>query len=131
MLSDVFIALQAHLNEADGLCLRSNAACRQLLCCLTAVSKTHMAACGPCCIALQERLNEADALYYHVPSFQGQPIAKRHPNQLRLAMSLESASYYQALDSPEFMCQFDAEMSYRHCAQVSGTTCSRWHHILL
>jgi hypothetical protein len=45
-------------------------------------------------------------------------MAKRHPNQLRLAMSLESASYYQALDSPEFMCHFDAEMTYRQCAQV-------------
>jgi hypothetical protein len=69
-------------------------------------------------VAPQEHLNEADALYYHVPSFSGAPIAKRHPNQLRLAMSLESASYYHLLDSSHFMCQFDAEMTYRQCAQV-------------
>uniref|UniRef100_A0A383W9Z5 Fucosyltransferase n=1 Tax=Tetradesmus obliquus TaxID=3088 RepID=A0A383W9Z5_TETOB len=68
----------------------------------------------------EEHLNAADALYYHVPSFSGMPMKKRHPNQLRLAMSLESASYYQALDSPEFMCHFDAEMTYRQCAQVTN-----------
>jgi hypothetical protein len=70
----------------------------------------------------QEHLNEADALYYHVPSFSGAPIEKRHPNQLRLAMSLESASYYHLLDSPQFMCRFDAEMTYRQCAQVGSTS---------
>ncbi|KAF6258523.1 hypothetical protein COO60DRAFT_1691955 [Scenedesmus sp. NREL 46B-D3] len=67
-----------------------------------------------------EHIAKADALYYHVPSFSGPPIAKRHPNQLRLAMSLESASYYAALDDPQYMCQFDAEMTYRQCAQVTN-----------
>ena len=33
----------------------------------------------------QEHLNAADALYYHVPSFSGVPMKKRHPNQLRLS----------------------------------------------
>jgi hypothetical protein len=68
---------------------------------------------------MQEYLNTADALYYHVPSFAGKPRAKAFPNQLRLAMSLESAAYYPNLDKPSYMCQFDAEMTYRTCAQVT------------
>jgi hypothetical protein len=76
----------------------------------------------------QEHLNEADALYYHVPSFNGAPMAKRHPNQLRLAMSLESASYYSLLDSAQFMCQFDAEMTYRQCAQVGNADVAGCRH---
>lgn len=66
----------------------------------------------------EDAMNKADVLYYHVPSFSGQPRAKAFPSQLRLAMSLESAAYYQRLDDPSFMCHFDAEMSYRHCSQV-------------
>lgn len=69
-------------------------------------------------VALQAYLNKADALYYHVPSFAGKPRPKAFSDQLRIAMSLESAAYYPALDSPGFMCHFDAEMSYRTCAQV-------------
>jgi hypothetical protein len=68
---------------------------------------------------LQEFLNKADALYYHIPSFAGKPRAKAFPNQLRLAMSLESSAYYSNLDSPSFMCHFDAEMTYRTCGQVT------------
>lgn len=63
-------------------------------------------------------LDAADALYYHVPAFTGQPRAKAFPNQLRVAMSLESSTYYSDLDDPRFMCQFDAEMTYRHCSQI-------------
>ncbi len=68
---------------------------------------------------LQEFLNTADALYYHVPSFAGKPRKKAFPEQLRVAMSLESAAYYPNLDSPSYMCHFDAEMTYRTCAQVT------------
>jgi hypothetical protein len=72
----------------------------------------------PLC-TLQEFLKKADALYYHVPSFGGKPRAKAFPHQLRIAMSHESAAYYANLDNPNFMCQFDAEMTYRTCAQVT------------
>jgi hypothetical protein len=54
-----------------------------------------------------------------VPSFAGKPRPKAFPHQLRLAMSLESAAYYPSLDNPGYMCHFDAEMSYRTCAQVT------------
>ena len=60
----------------------------------------------------------ADALYYHIPSGVGELRRKYHPNQLRLGMSLESGSYYPDLDDPNLMCMFDAEMSFRTCAQV-------------
>lgn len=63
-------------------------------------------------------MRAADALYYHVPSFMGQPQPKAFPTQLRLAMSLESSAYYEDLDDPGYMCRFDMEMSYRHCSQV-------------
>eukprot|EP00878_Enallax_costatus_P031535 GHUV01034488.1.p1 GENE.GHUV01034488.1~~GHUV01034488.1.p1 ORF type:complete len:620 (+),score=105.70 GHUV01034488.1:566-2425(+) len=66
----------------------------------------------------QSHADSADALYYHIPSFSGVPRAKAFPNQLRIAMSLESAVYYTNLDNPGFMCGFDAEMTYRHCSQV-------------
>jgi hypothetical protein len=61
----------------------------------------------------------ADALYYHMPSFSGRPRPKAFPNQLRVAMSLESSAYYPQLDNPAAMCHFDAEMTYRRCAQVT------------
>lgn len=60
--------------------------------------------------ALQQ-VQEADLLYYHVPSHGGKPRDKAFPNQLRLAMSLESSAYYGNLDSPHYMCHFDAEMT--------------------
>jgi len=69
--------------------------------------------------AAQAFLNNADALCYHVPTFSGTPRAKAFPQQLRVAMSLESGAYYPQFDEPGFMCQFDAEMSYRTCAQVT------------
>lgn len=66
----------------------------------------------------EANIRAADCLYYHIPAFASSPHAKAFPNQLRLAMSLESATYYKALADPHVMCQYDAEMSYRHCAQV-------------
>lgn len=39
------------------------------------------------------------------------PRPKAYPTQLRLAMSLESATYYSILNNAEAMCHFDAEMS--------------------
>lgn len=68
---------------------------------------------------LQEHLDKADLLYYHIPTFQsGTPRAKAFPNQLRLAVNLESAAYFPAMDNATHMCQYDAEMSYRTCSQV-------------
>lgn len=73
----------------------------------------------PCLMHAQHTLlDAADALYYHVPSFISRPRRKAFPTQLRLAMSLESSAYYDDLDRPDYMCHFDMEMSYRHCAQV-------------
>jgi hypothetical protein len=63
-------------------------------------------------------METADALHYHVPAWLGKPRRKAFPMQLRLAMSLESSAYYEELDDPSYMCHFDAEMTYRHCAQV-------------
>eukprot|EP00879_Flechtneria_rotunda_P008736 GHRR01009150.1.p1 GENE.GHRR01009150.1~~GHRR01009150.1.p1 ORF type:complete len:719 (+),score=143.14 GHRR01009150.1:255-2411(+) len=68
----------------------------------------------------QSQADTADCLYYHVPSFHGKPRAKAFQHQLRIAMSLESAAYYRHLDDPQFMCMFDAEMSYRTCGQVTN-----------
>lgn len=79
----------------------------------------HKSNFGLCVIAAQEFLNKADALYYHLPTFSGTPRAKAFPQQLRVAVSLESGAYYPHFDAPEFMCQFDAEVSYRTCAQVT------------
>jgi hypothetical protein len=73
----------------------------------------------PTLINLQDELNKADALFYHVPTFAGQPRAKAFPTQLRVALSLESSAYYPNLDNPKYMCHFDAEMTYRTCGQVT------------
>lgn len=63
-------------------------------------------------------IKTADALYYHIPSHSGQVAPKQHPNQLRLAVDLEPAPYYPAMDDPKYMCQYDAEFTYRLCSQV-------------
>lgn len=65
----------------------------------------------------------ADCQYYHLPSYtrnQGKPLPKKHPNQVRLAVSLEcpASGYHRHLDDQKQMCQFDAQMSYRTCSQV-------------
>jgi hypothetical protein len=61
----------------------------------------------------------ADALWYHIPSMGGETgITRRHPKQLLIGMSMESAEYYPALDSKDFMSHFDIETSYRTCSQV-------------
>lgn len=69
---------------------------------------------------LQDAVDAADALYYHLPTLPPvtQPDAKARPNQLRVAMSLEPGDLVPRLNDPAFMCRFDAEMSYRSCAQV-------------
>lgn len=65
-------------------------------------------------------METADVLYYHAPSFSSRPRPKAFPEQLRLVTSLESAAYYPNMDDQQYMCQFDAEISYRRCAQVTN-----------
>lgn len=67
---------------------------------------------------LQRAVLTADALHYHAPTWTHLPRRKAFPTQLRIAASLESATYYPHLDDPGYMCHFDAEFTYRHCSQA-------------
>lgn len=115
-------------NAAHFAVCSAHSLCKLLLpgCCVWIHDPTPAAALpvsafnGTLIACLQENLDTADVLYYHAPSFSGEPRPKAFPNQLRLVMSLESAAYYAVLDDPKFMCQFDAEMTYRTCAQVTN-----------
>lgn len=60
---------------------------------------------------------DADALWYHIPSFGG-GATKAKPSQLTVGMSMESAEYYGSLNDRSYMSQFDIEMTYRLCSQV-------------
>lgn len=86
-----------------------------------ATAAANLKPLATCCslLVLQPLVQTADALHYHVPHWLGKPRRKAFANQLRLAMSLESSAYYEELDDPSYMCHFDAEMTYRHCAQVT------------
>jgi hypothetical protein len=91
------------------------------------------APCHPCCCQLacaqgadaEAFLDAADALYFHLPTFNATPRAKASPHQLRIAASLESSAYVPAMDDASTMCQYDAEASYRTCAQVPKCVCAR------
>lgn len=65
-----------------------------------------------------EYVATADALYYHIPSHGGDVPPRSQPKQLRLAVDLEPAAYYRHMNDPNYMCQFDAEFTYRLCSQV-------------
>jgi alpha-1,3-fucosyltransferase 10 len=61
----------------------------------------------------------ADAVLYHGPdlcvaSVMNKTLMRRgRSRQLGVMMSMESAGYYTCFDKPDFMNQFDMELSYR------------------
>jgi hypothetical protein len=101
---------------------RVPAARSKMLCCAKPLHAhlQHPLSLAPLVQHLQESLNKADALYYHLPTFSGLPRAKAFPNQLRVALSLEASSITPHVADPTYMCHFDAEWSFRTCAQVTG-----------
>jgi hypothetical protein len=61
---------------------------------------------------------KVDATIWHAPTYCW--VGNRPPGSahLRIVGSTESAVYYNCLDHPGFMAQFDMEMTYRMCSQV-------------
>ncbi|WIA22407.1 hypothetical protein OEZ85_004713 [Tetradesmus obliquus] len=59
-------------------------------------------------------------MYIHTPGTReasGIP-PRQHPKQIRFAVSLESAAYYNWIDDPHYMCNYESEATYRSCSQV-------------
>ncbi|CEO99117.1 unnamed protein product (mitochondrion) [Plasmodiophora brassicae] len=71
------------------------------------------------------RRQESHALWVHVPGAPG-GIQRTHPNQKLVVMSIESAANYGELDNPNFMGQFDYEMSYRLSATIPCLYSGEW-----
>jgi hypothetical protein len=67
-----------------------------------------------------ERLPEAAAVVFHIPTLRGLRLPPKRPGQLWIAWSLESDVNYPELADPAFMRQFEITMSYRRDATV-------WH----
>ncbi len=63
------------------------------------------------------RLNEADAVVFHIPNFKEFPSHKR-PGQLWVAMSMESDVNYPLQTDPAFLKNFDLCMNYRLSSDV-------------
>lgn len=69
------------------------------------------------------RFATADGMYIHTPGTReasGIP-PRQHPKQIRFAVSLESAAYYNWIDDPHYMCNYESEATYRSCSQVQST----------
>ncbi|GBF98653.1 galactoside 3-L-fucosyltransferase [Raphidocelis subcapitata] len=60
----------------------------------------------------------ADATIWHAPTGCWAPRRPPGSKHLRVVASTESSVYYNCLDDPGFMSQFDVEMTYRLCSQV-------------
>jgi hypothetical protein len=68
--------------------------------------------------AARERLFEADAVVFHVPTLPAGTLPAKRPGQVWVASSMESEVYYPALRDPRYMAAFDLTMTYRRDADV-------------
>ncbi len=66
----------------------------------------------------RRRLDEADAVVFHVPTLRFYHRPRKRPGQLWVAWSLESDVNYPNLSDPAFMARFDLTMTYRRDADV-------------
>src|SRR5262249_34703537 len=64
------------------------------------------------------RLEDADAVVFHVPGLRFYHRPRKRPNQLWIAWSIESDANYPRLRDPAFMARFDLTMTYRRDADV-------------
>ena len=64
------------------------------------------------------RLDGADAVVYHIPTWRGPYRIARRPGQIGIALSLESEVNYPLLADPVFMSQFDLTMTYRQDSTI-------------
>jgi alpha-1,3-fucosyltransferase 10 len=61
---------------------------------------------------------EADAIVYHIPGLEGRPELTKRPDQLAVAICMESVLHYPLLNDPDFMAQFDLTMTYQRSADI-------------
>jgi hypothetical protein len=66
----------------------------------------------------RQRLAEATAVVFDIPTLRGLPLPPKHAGQQWVAWSLESEVNYPELADPGFMRQFEITMTYRRNATV-------------
>ncbi|GAX81287.1 hypothetical protein CEUSTIGMA_g8719.t1 [Chlamydomonas eustigma] len=70
-----------------------------------------------CSLEGPQRRETADALWYHIPHMSLAGLQPRyHPNQLRVAMSMESAAYYPLMENPDLRKEVDILSTYKYTA---------------
>jgi hypothetical protein len=67
----------------------------------------------------QSRLNEADAVVFHIPDLRETPIATpRRPGQVWVAWCKESTVNFPELSDPNFMRPYDLTMTYQRSSDI-------------
>jgi hypothetical protein len=66
----------------------------------------------------RQRMREADAVVFHIPSLFTLNGVRKLPGQLWVAQTLECEAHYPRLRDPSFLGQFDLTMSYRRDADL-------------
>jgi hypothetical protein len=66
----------------------------------------------------RRRLDEADAVIFHIPTLGGTDFPPKRAGQRWVAWSMESDVNYPALANPDFMRRFDVTMTYRRDSTV-------------
>ena len=66
----------------------------------------------------RRRIDQADAVVFHIPSLERPFLARKRRRQLWVAWSMECAAHYRRLRSAWFMRRFDLSMTYQRSADV-------------
>ncbi|MGE0058069.1 MAG: glycosyltransferase family 10, partial [Dehalococcoidia bacterium] len=76
--------------------------------------------CGDACEFTNDRnrVAEAAAVVFHIPSLHEVPWAKKYPGQLWVAWSMESVANFRQLVDPVFLANFDLRMTYELSADA-------------
>ncbi len=72
------------------------------------------------------RLQEADAVVFHIPTLRGPINLPKRAGQRWVAWSLESDANYPQLADRAFMAQFDLIMTYRQDADIWASYFGSW-----